>query len=1250
MTMHSAATRAIPPDQSERSRALDGSRCVLVQAPAGSGKTDLLTRRFLRLLSEVDEPQQIVAITFTKAAAAEMRHRILAELEKAAAQMDTARDADQFSMEALAQRALERSRRQNWNLIDLPAQLRISTIDSFCRELALQRPLLSSLGGGLDIGEQPAELYRRAARRTLESIDRVDDPALRESIEALLLWRDNGWREIEDQLVAMLAKRDRWMHGFVLDRDPDWGPLRERLEAPFKNAVRSALAGLSELLDRVPHAREEAQALARFACTQGAAALHQELAELAEFPAAPFGGDEELEEARQACVCLAQLLLTNDGTLRKRIDKNLGFPADLKHEKSRLLGLIADLGKVPGFEAALAAISELPPARYSDEDWRIVRACFALLRRAAAELQVVFAEAARADYIEVAQIAEAVLRGENEIPGEAALAMADGIRHLLVDEFQDTSRRQHQLLARLIAAWDERAGRTCFVVGDPMQSIYFFRDADAELFSRVEHTGLEIPHDLPLEFDAVRLSANFRTAKPLVARLNDFFGAVFQADDRSDVTFSQAEPARAEPDVDAMQDPAEQEPRMKLHVEFVPDSARGRSAGGDAAERKQRVSAEREAALEKQTAEIVETIGGHLPRIEQARAENRRNGDAERKKYRVAVLGRTHKALAPVAEALREADIPFRAVELEELRQRPEVLDALALARALLNPQDRVAWLGVLRAPWCGLSLADLHALTSGDEAELLKRPVPELIAERLDLLSPDFSSPDPLSLDLLSEQGRVAARRVLRAVDSATRLRFAQPAASPGTWIEQAWLALGGASCVDSAARANLDLLWRALDSLPEGEQDLLGPALDAELADLKALPDPDAESECGVQLMTIHKSKGLEFEVVVVPDLQAQARRGDAKLLSWLERGLAEPDDSGEPTEFLVAPLQSKGNDRGAAKQWVESVYHQRERQEMRRLLYVAATRAREELHLFARPAYKTEKDGSPALVNPSESLLAAAWPALEAEVRERFNVWREARRAPHEAEIAAIAASAGNVRAMPVPERGTRLRRLPADFRGDAAASLLSSTEPLVLGSPVVGIGQLYERHEGGVLSRALGVGVHALLEELARLRANADWASALASLAQLEPRTTALVRGVGIERTQAARVAARALEIALKAAQDATGQWILAPHADAASEVRWAGVVDGRLRTVQVDRVFRAGAQPLSADGDVWWIVDYKTAHEESLSPEAALPELRKTFAPQIEAYARVLRNLRGADAKIRGGLYYPRMARFDWWEI
>ena len=1231
-----------PPDQLQRVQALDPTRSILVQASAGSGKTTLLTERFLTLLAEVDDPGQVVAITFTSAAAAEMRNRILDELRNP-------------EPSPLARRALDRSIAGDWKLLDLPAQLRISTIDSFCRELAVQQPLLTGLGGGLAIAEQPHDLYRRAARQTLNQIGNPGNRTLSKAVEALLVWRDNNWQELEDLLVGMLEKRDRWMHDFVLSRDPDWEALRQRLERPFANALRQGLAEVSSLLDRVQGAREEALQLARFACSQPGGELHRALAELAELPNAPFLTADELEKAHQALLCLADLVLSGDSAFRRQVDKRHGFPADRKAEKMRLLSLIGDIAAVPGLETALAGVRELPPARYTEGDWTIVRACFTLLRHAAGQLKVVFAEAAEVDFVEVAQIAESVLQSDDGFPTDAALAAADGIRHLLVDEFQDTSRRQHQLLARLIAAWPDREGRTSFLVGDPMQSIYFFRDADAELFARVKEIGLEIPHAEPLALDFVPLSANFRTAPALVNRLNEAFDKVFAEKDGSGVTFSPAEPAREG------EDGAEQS--FKLHLSFEAQTAYKKSVT-------YRGTLETEPLEDAQISEIVDLIRSRQPAMEEAR----RAGE----KFRIAVLARARKSLAPIAQALHEANIPFRAVDLEKLGARPEVLDARALAGALLNPYDRVAWLGVLRAPWCGLTLDDLHTLTSADDAMLLARPIPELLAERLNLLSP---------------AGRAAAQRVLSAINSASALGASQPTAAPGTWLEQIWLSLGGADCNDATARANLELLWACLDRLPGGQQDLLGPALDAALDKLTALPDPDASSDCGVQLMTIHKSKGLEFEVVLIPDLQAKTAGSSRKLLSWMERGLkpgggadSQSGASSEITEFLVAPLQSKGEDAGKSKAWVDRVYRERERQETRRILYVAATRAREELHLFARPAYKVEANGDFTLAEPPASLLFTALPAFEEEIRTRFEEWKlthqhSAQAAEPEttsqADIESIAAAGeGNLLVMLSAERPatpTLLRRLPQDYQplpgtvrapsfprqlaervGEHESQPAGASEPAL--SWLKGLAsetwetRLYTRHEGGLVSRALGTAVHALLEDLARLRTTADWQASRAALEPCKSRIASQVRTLGIAPAQAAQIAADALQLALNASHDPTGQWILSLHMDAASEVRWTGIVAGALTNVRVDRVFRGGLTPQSEGDAAWWVVDYKTAHADDPDRAASLARLRPLFAPQLEAYAEVLRNLHGADTTIRAGLYYPRMSILDWWEV
>lgn len=1173
--------KTAPPDQAQRERALAPGSSVLVQAPAGSGKTDLLTRRFLRLLAEVDDPAEIVAITFTKAAAAEMRHRIVAELEKAALSSTDSTD-DFFSIPALAARALARLTACGWEPEDIPALLRISTIDAFCRDIAMQQPLLSGLGGALEIANDPEELYRRAARNTLETLAApasAINSEVRESIEALLDMQDNNWQELEDQLVEMLGKRDKWMHGIVLNREQDWDVLRARLEQPFAAATAAAHARLHNLLQQLPHACDEALALARFACAQKSDGSYQSLAELADLPAPSFATEEAVEASRSAWHDLAELLLTAGGEFRKRVTVSEGFPADCKHEKQRFAALIAALSQLSGLDSALHAVRRLPPARFTEDDWRIIRACFTLLRHAAAELRVVFAEAGFVDYTEIAQQAQRVLEDEDRMPTDAGLAIAEGIRHLLVDEFQDTSRRQHELIAAIAAAWPDPSGRSLFAVGDPMQSIYLFRNADADLFPQVRLRGIDLPNGGRLRFDFVPLRSNFRTSPPLVESLNHFFTRAFAEADGSGIEFAPAQAAR-------MQAASDAEISLHLHCCFSPEN-------------------------DTQATEIVGLIQSHSDRIRQARERS--------EKYRIAVLGRTGKILAPIAAALRQAGVPFHADGLEALGQRPEVLDAIALAHALMNGEDRVAWLGILRAPWCALSLADLHTLTSADDTAIRRRAIPDLLAERAHLLTPE---------------GQHAIARLRQTLAEAPQLRAALPNAALGTWLEQIWLRLGGADSVAAAAHANLDLLWRCLDRLSNGEPDLLGRALPAALKELTALPDPAADSDNGVHLMTIHKSKGLEFEVVIIPELQTITKATRHRMIAWLERGLADPHDSGEMTEFLVAPQQAKGADRGSAKAWVDSLYTQRERQEMRRLLYVASTRAREELHLFARMESKDSKNDEPRLVPPSNSLLATAWPALKEDADSQLIEWDQ------QAQKPALQEPGANETPKPAI-----LHRLPADYEPPALPQFATRATLAGLSDQLA-----YERHEGSLPARALGIAVHAFFAELARLAAIENWTAAQSALKNLLPRITAEIRASGIDPAESERIAAQAFEIVQHAAQDSNARWILSPHADAASEVRWTGVLDSKLRTVQCDRVFRAGTKPHADDKNVWWIVDYKTAHAEGANPETALPDLRKLFAPQLALYARVLRLLHGPATEVRTGLYYPRMRLFDWWEV
>src|SRR6185437_12215729 len=332
------------------------------------------------------------------------------------------------------------------------------------------------------------------------------------------------------------------------------------------------------------------------------------------------------------------------------------------------------------------------------------------------------------------------------------------------------------------------------------------------------------------------------------------------------------------------------------------------------------------------------------------------------------------------------------------------------------------------------------------------------------------------------------------------------------------------------------------------------------------------------GVQLMTIHKSKGLEFEVVIVPDLQAQGGRGSIELLSWLERGLPEPGPEGELTEFLVAPLQYKGTDPGSAKRWVDHARRDRETQEMRRILYVAATRTRDELHLFAQPAYKIEADGTKRLIESSNCLLATAWPALEDEVRTRFEKWNKTTQSSSPSAQGGTIRSlaAGEVIEMPSSAIPTIIRRLPAGFEPETGETISRTAPPAILG---LGEPHGYARHEGGHHSRILGNAVHKLLEHLSRLRITLNWAACRSALEQMRPRIVASIRTSGITADDAEKVAARAFDSVIQASHNMHGQWILSPHVEAATEAAWTGIISGNLHQIRVDRIFRAGLTPL-----------------------------------------------------------------------
>jgi len=492
-------------DEQNRERALD-VESFIIEAPAGAGKTELLTQRFLKLLGQAEEPEEIVALTFTNKAAGEMRERIQQSLRYAhegKLPPEIASHPHKIKTFDLASIVLARSAARGWQIETQPGRLRLTTIDALCAGLARQMPLLTRFGAQPGLAEDAQRHYAEAARRTLEHLESSGEHA--DAVAIALSYLDNDVTRLASLLAGMLARREQWREVAQLDHP------ESAINDAAQAMVDEELAQVAEVLDEGWQAR--LMPLARFSAAQLGGGLLQDWAE----PLLPDAAQLPLWRA------LADLLLTQKSEPRKTITVNVGFPAgkEFKPQKDAMLEILAALdARAVG---ALQRLRDLPQPDHAHDD--VVRALVRLMKLAAAELWLVFREQGEVDFGELAARAIDAL-GDELDPTDLGLRLDYRIRHLLVDEFQDTSPLQLDLLKRLTAGWQAGDGRTLFAVGDPMQSIYRFRKAEVGLFLRAAQTGIG-----GLRLTPLRLSRNNRSCPEVVDWINTHFPAVFPPDD-----------------------------------------------------------------------------------------------------------------------------------------------------------------------------------------------------------------------------------------------------------------------------------------------------------------------------------------------------------------------------------------------------------------------------------------------------------------------------------------------------------------------------------------------------------------------------------------------------------------------------------------------------------------------------------------------------------------------------------------------
>ncbi len=1110
---------ALAGDSSARERALDVARSFIVQAPAGSGKTTVLTQRYLKLLASVDEPEQVLAITFTRKAAGEMRERVQKALD---GDIEVRSPADALTLE-LAQAVRAHAARRGWGIEESAARLRIQTIDAFNGYLANALPITSKNGFGRAISDSPTDLYAAAARETLRGAEK--DPHFRAHFERILRRLDDNWSRLERLIAELLPLRAQWLPNLP---QMSGEPLVPKIEASLAAIV---VEELELAAVRLPaDFLIQASALARFCAPHVDADKLPDVASWRGASAMLSSDIRDLPRWRG----IAALALTRQLTPRQRLTRNEGIPADdplgraLAEDWNKRLTIIDPLQL-----EALTALYSLPDPRIPERERAALDALARLLLLAVLELERLFEAYGECDHTAVAGAARQALT-EDSSPTPLAERIGTRLAHILVDEFQDTSRDQYDLLRTLTLDWSPGDGRTLFLVGDPMQSIYGFRNAEVGRFSTVRTGGLAGVALEPLE-----LRRNFRSAPLLVAWCNETFARVF---------------------------PPQDDPRRSAVTHLASVAARDNLVG---------------------EATVYRVAGADSRRAEsEAIAERIAQLMRERPGESIAVLASARTHLRAVRAELAARSVPFIGVDLEPLADVPVVRDLEALTRALEAPLDRVAWLAVLRAPFVGLSLPDLTAVSlaagEGTITAVLSEAIPGV------------------SID-----GNARLMRVRPVLLGGWEGRERETRAH---LVERVWLALGGAS-----AYANPNELTHARRFLAalddEDRKRLRGRPPDlARLMSRLYAEDPAAPG--AVALMTIHGAKGLEFDHVFVVGVGRKVRGDDSRLLNWLEIPRAAGED-----HLLMAPIRVRGEDadsgEDAINRYLRLIHRERQRAERCRLAYVALTRARRTLHVYVHPRVK-EDAGELGFSAAAGSLLQTLWPALETGI-DGFPVIGDDV-APNEVAPA-------------VTQTRQRVARNPAPIA--PPADVLARGEIVPLGAE-----EEIEFSWARQTARRVGTVVHEALERFGTQLPTVE------ELPRLRARLESRLEALGIEPEAARAGAERALTALRATLEDRMGRWLFdAAHREAQSELALTGLRGGRVVNAVIDRTF------IDAGG-TRWIVDFKTSPHEGGDLATFLDSEAVRYESQLQRYAHLAREL--GPEPVRAGLYFPLLSA--WREV
>lgn len=881
-----------PTDYIQRITALDPTRSFAVTAPAGSGKTELLIQRILKLLSFCERPEEILAITFTRKAALEMQERVLKALEKAHSSEKPEETHHQLTWD-LANAVLAQDKKHGWQLLENPKRLRIQTIDSFCHTIIQALPISAKIGNVNALTEDSEPLYEEAFIRLLDCFNEPSRYA--NDLKNILHHCDNRLDSVKNLMINLLYRRCQWLPTIGSGQDIPY--LRKEMEKNLQAIIESHLKSVRN------HLYSYENRLVPLLRYSGAQQESQEYSLLRELKELPSENHNHLTLWKQ----IQNILLTQSGHWRQKVDKRHGFPVGSTKEeklickdyKEKFLELLHELSFIQPLEKQLSKIDALPSPFYPEKQWALLESLTRLLPLLVAHLKIVFKEHGVIDYVENSLSALQAL-GNDDTPSDLGLHLDQKISHILVDEFQDTSSLQMSLLKKLTTGWGPGDGKTLFIVGDAMQSCYGFRDAHVGLFIAASESGIGA-----IQLHPIQLTANFRSQKAIVEWNNKVFEECFP--NQKDINLGAIPFYRAEAQLN------NRLPQPAVTLTLFPNTLHRNDEA-------------------KKIVQIIQDISDHAP------------NDS------MAILIRNRSHLSEILPALKAANIAWKTTDIDPLSSRPVIQDLLVLTKCLHSLADRISWLSLLRGPLIGLTLSDLLAIVQySPEQSLWSNLLSYSVIDNLTSTTKQrLSETVPLLLSALQNRQRMPL----------------------SIWIKQLWLELNNKNTENDGVIAqdpDADTFFDLLKKHSKRTQSLNLGALEKEIN--RGYLKTSSEQQCQLQIMTIHKAKGLEFDHVILPGLDRTPPPENRSLLLWEEHTF-ETGNNG----LILGPIGEFGLEQDPIYHYLSQQKEEKRLLENTRLMYIACTRARNSLNLLANikmdAANETQQDPS------NHSLLARIW----------------------------------------------------------------------------------------------------------------------------------------------------------------------------------------------------------------------------------------------------------------------------------